>query len=272
LPCGARIQRHGQPAHARRGSVNELCADGWLANDERRPSSVADRRRWPGPPGPADRAVPFHTDAGTPVPWLTVVTPAGARRGGRQDTAAPTGGRLRHPVIVPSVTVTLVGSTTSAAHRAGVDENDGMPQLRVALAQVNTCVGDLDWGSPRRHGSTVERRKAAEAGAPRGGGAVPRDGAGPAIPLGGTPGLRPSFRRTPPGAPLGELAERLVPHGRLRGTVAGLRRGYLTATTQAAHAAAVLHQGQVVAPARSRSIPAHLGVDEYRIFKGRQDS
>ena len=86
---------------------------------------------------------------------------------------------------------------------------DGMPQLRVALAQVNTCVGDLDGNAETVVAWT---RKAAEAGA--------HVALFPEMALTGYPvedlALRPSFsdaaRRT-----LESLAERLA-DGRLRRT------------------------------------------------------
>jgi NAD+ synthase (glutamine-hydrolysing) len=132
-----------------------------------------------------------------------------------------------------------------------------MPQLRIALAQVNTCVGDLDGNAETVLAWT---RKAAEAGA--------HVALFPEMALTGYPvedlALRPSFsdaaRRT-----LVDLAERLVTVGCADVAVFV---GYLDRDDAGPrNAAAVLHRGEVVARQFKHFLPNYGVFDEYRIFK-----
>jgi NAD+ synthase (glutamine-hydrolysing) len=143
------------------------------------------------------------------------------------------------------------------APRVTMDENDGMPQLRIALAQVNTCVGDLDGNADV---VLTWTRKAAEAGA--------HVALFPEMALTGYPvedlALRESFgeasRRT-----LVTLAERLADAG--CGDIA-VFVGYLDRDDAGPrNAAAVLYQGQVVARQFKHFLPNYGVFDEYRIFK-----
>jgi NAD+ synthase (glutamine-hydrolysing) len=138
-----------------------------------------------------------------------------------------------------------------------VDENDAMPQLRIALAQVNTCVGDLDGNADT---VVTWTRKAAEAGA--------HVALFPEMALTGYPvedlALRLSFsdaaRRT-----LESLAERLVTAGCADVAVFV---GYLDRDDAGPrNAAAVLYQGAVVARQFKHFLPNYGVFDEYRIFK-----
>jgi NAD+ synthase (glutamine-hydrolysing) len=133
----------------------------------------------------------------------------------------------------------------------------GMPQLRIALAQVNTCVGDLDGNAAEVVAWT---RKAAEAGA--------HVALFPEMALTGYPvedlALRRSFsdaaRRT-----LDRLAEQLADAG--CGEVA-VFVGYLDRDDAGPrNAAAVLHGGVVVARQFKHFLPNYGVFDEYRIFK-----
>jgi NAD+ synthase (glutamine-hydrolysing) len=139
----------------------------------------------------------------------------------------------------------------------GVDDNVDMPQLRIALAQVNTFVGDLDGNADV---VLTWTRKAAEAGA--------HVALFPEMALTGYPvedlALRESFgeasRRT-----LVTLAERLAEAG--CGDVA-VFVGYLDRDeTGPRNAAAVLYQGEVVARQFKHFLPNYGVFDEYRIFK-----
>jgi NAD+ synthase (glutamine-hydrolysing) len=132
-----------------------------------------------------------------------------------------------------------------------------MPQLRIALAQVNTCVGDLDGNADVVLAWT---RKAAEAGA--------HVALFPEMALTGYPvedlALRESFadasRRT-----LETVAERLADAG--CGDVA-VFVGYLDADEVGPrNAAAVLYQGEVVVRQFKHFLPNYGVFDEYRIFK-----
>ena len=141
-----------------------------------------------------------------------------------------------------------------------------MPQLRVALAQVNPCVGDLEGNS-----ALVVRRTAdaAAAGA--------RLVAFPEMVLTGYPvedlALRPSFQEASRAA-LVALAARLDDEG--FGEIAVVV-GYLDRTTQAderlgrprggaQNAAAVLHGGNVVAGYAKHHLPNYGVFDEFRYF------
>ncbi len=132
-----------------------------------------------------------------------------------------------------------------------------MPQLRIALAQMNTCVGDLDGNAADVVAWT---RKAAEAGA--------HVALFPEMALTGYPvedlALRPSFsdaaRRT-----LDALAEQLADAG--CGDVAAFV-GYLDRDDAGPrNAAAVLFRGAVVARQFKHFLPNYGVFDEYRIFK-----
>ncbi|HEX4722409.1 MAG TPA: NAD+ synthase [Pseudonocardiaceae bacterium] len=132
-----------------------------------------------------------------------------------------------------------------------------MPQLRIALAQVNTCVGDLDGNAAE---VVTWTRKAAEAGA--------HVALFPEMALTGYPvedlALRPSFsdasRRT-----LDTLAEQLADAG--CGEVA-VFVGYLDRDDAGPrNAAAVLYRGAVVARQFKHFLPNYGVFDEYRIFK-----
>jgi NAD+ synthase (glutamine-hydrolysing) len=138
-----------------------------------------------------------------------------------------------------------------------VDENGRMPQLRIALAQVNTCVGDLDGNSDV---VLTWTRKAAEAGA--------HVALFPEMALTGYPvedlALRESFGvasvRT-----LETLADRLDDAG--CGDIA-VFVGYLDHDEVGPrNAAAVLHRGDVVAKQYKHFLPNYGVFDEYRIFK-----
>ncbi|HEX5118662.1 MAG TPA: NAD+ synthase [Pseudonocardiaceae bacterium] len=132
-----------------------------------------------------------------------------------------------------------------------------MPQLRIALAQVNTCVGDLDGNADVVLSWT---RKAAEAGA--------HVALFPEMALTGYPvedlALRESFgeaaKRT-----LDALAGRLADAG--CGDVA-VFVGYLDRDAAGPrNAAAVLYQGTVVARQFKHFLPNYGVFDEHRIFK-----
>ncbi|HEX5404295.1 MAG TPA: NAD+ synthase [Pseudonocardiaceae bacterium] len=132
-----------------------------------------------------------------------------------------------------------------------------MPQLRIALAQVNTCVGDLDGNADV---VVTWTRKAAEAGA--------HVALFPEMALTGYPvedlALRQSFgeasKRT-----LETLAGRLADAG--CGDVA-VFVGYLDRDEIGPrNAAAVLYQGAVVARQFKHFLPNYGVFDEYRIFK-----
>jgi NAD+ synthase (glutamine-hydrolysing) len=132
-----------------------------------------------------------------------------------------------------------------------------MPQLRIALAQVNTCVGDLDGNADV---VLTWTRKAAEAGA--------HVALFPEMALTGYPvedlALRESFgvaaRRT-----LESLADRLDDAG--CGDIA-VFVGYLDRDEAGPrNAAAVLYQGEVVAKQYKHFLPNYGVFDEYRIFK-----
>ncbi len=132
-----------------------------------------------------------------------------------------------------------------------------MPQLRIALAQVNTCVGDLDGNADV---VATWTRKAAEAGA--------HVALFPEMALTGYPvedlALRESFgvasRRT-----LTALASRLADAG--CGEVA-VFLGYLDHDDAGPrNAAAVLYRGEVVARQFKHFLPNYGVFDEYRIFK-----
>ena len=132
-----------------------------------------------------------------------------------------------------------------------------MPQLRIALAQVNTCVGDLDGNAAE---VATWTRKAAEAGA--------HVALFPEMALTGYPvedlALRQSFsdasRRT-----LDTLAEQLADAG--CGDVA-VFVGYLDRDDAGPrNAAAVLYRGAVVARQFKHFLPNYGVFDEYRIFK-----
>jgi NAD+ synthase (glutamine-hydrolysing) len=138
-----------------------------------------------------------------------------------------------------------------------VDQNRDMPQLRIALAQVNTCVGDLDGNADV---VLTWTRKAAEAGA--------HIALFPEMALTGYPvedlALRQSFgeasRQT-----LITLAERLADAG--CGDVA-VFVGYLDRDDVGPrNAAAVLYQGEVIARQFKHFLPNYGVFDEYRIFK-----
>jgi NAD+ synthase (glutamine-hydrolysing) len=141
--------------------------------------------------------------------------------------------------------------------RRVVDQNGGMPQLRIALAQVNTCVGDLDGNADV---VLAWSRKAAEAGA--------HVALFPEMALTGYPvedlALRESFgvaaRRT-----LEALAGRLDDAG--CGDVA-VFVGYLDRDEVGPrNAAAVLYRGDVVAKQYKHFLPNYGVFDEYRLFK-----
>ncbi|HKN99275.1 MAG TPA: NAD+ synthase [Pseudonocardiaceae bacterium] len=132
-----------------------------------------------------------------------------------------------------------------------------MPQLRIALAQVNTCVGDLDGNADIVLAWT---RRAAEAGA--------HVALFPEMALTGYPvedlALRESFgeaaKRT-----LDALAGRLAEAG--CGDVA-VFVGYLDRDDAGPrNAAAVLYQGAVVARQFKHFLPNYGVFDEHRIFK-----
>jgi NAD+ synthase (glutamine-hydrolysing) len=132
-----------------------------------------------------------------------------------------------------------------------------MPQLRIALAQVNTCVGDLDGNADV---VLTWTRKAAETGA--------HVALFPEMALTGYPvedlALRESFgvaaRRT-----LESLADRLDDAG--CGDIA-VFVGYLDRDEAGPrNAAAVLYQGEVVAKQYKHFLPNYGVFDEYRIFK-----
>jgi NAD+ synthase (glutamine-hydrolysing) len=132
-----------------------------------------------------------------------------------------------------------------------------MPQLRIALAQVNTCVGDLEGNADTVLAWT---RKAAEAGA--------HVALFPEMALTGYPvedlALRESFgvaaQRT-----LTALATRLADAG--CGEVA-VFVGYLDRDAAGPrNAAAVLYRGEVVARQFKHFLPNYGVFDEYRIFK-----
>jgi NAD+ synthase (glutamine-hydrolysing) len=141
-----------------------------------------------------------------------------------------------------------------------------VPQLRVALAQVNPCVGDLEGNAVL----VVDRtRDAAAAGA--------RLVAFPEMVLTGYPvedlALRPSFQDASRAA-LARLAARLVDEG--LGDIAVVV-GYLDRTTRAderlgrprggpQNAAAVLHAGAVVARYAKHHLPNYGVFDEFRYF------
>jgi NAD+ synthase (glutamine-hydrolysing) len=133
----------------------------------------------------------------------------------------------------------------------------GMPQLRIAMAQVNTTVGDLDGNAAE---VVTWTRKAAEAGA--------HVALFPEMALTGYPvedlALRPSFsdasRQT-----LESLAEQLADAG--CGEVA-VFVGYLDRDDAGPrNAAAVLYRGAVVARQFKHFLPNYGVFDEYRIFK-----
>jgi NAD+ synthase (glutamine-hydrolysing) len=138
-----------------------------------------------------------------------------------------------------------------------VDKNEVMPQLRIALAQVNTCVGDLDGNAD----VVLEwTRKAAEAGA--------HVALFPEMALTGYPvedlALRESFGVASRRA-LDALAGRLADIG--CGEVA-VFVGYLDVDDAGPrNAAAVLYQGKVVARQFKHFLPNYGVFDEYRIFK-----
>ncbi|HEX4701961.1 MAG TPA: nitrilase-related carbon-nitrogen hydrolase, partial [Pseudonocardiaceae bacterium] len=132
-----------------------------------------------------------------------------------------------------------------------------MPQLRIALAQVNTCVGDLDGNAEEVVAWT---RRATEAGA--------HVALFPEMALTGYPvedlALRESFsdaaRRT-----LDGLAERLVAAGCADVAVFV---GYLDRDEVGPrNAAAVLYGSAVVARQFKHFLPNYGVFDEYRIFK-----
>ena len=136
-----------------------------------------------------------------------------------------------------------------------------MPQLRIALAQINTCVGDLDGNAAEVVAWT---RKAAEAGA--------HVALFPEMALTGYPvedlALRPSFsdaaRRT-----LEQLAGQLADAG--CGDIA-VFVGYLDRDDAGPrNAAAVLYRGAVVARQFKHFLPNYGVFDEYRIFKPGND-
>lgn len=138
-----------------------------------------------------------------------------------------------------------------------MDENGRMPQLRIALAQVNTCVGDLDDNADVVLAWT---RRAAEAGA--------HVALFPEMALTGYPvedlALRESFgeaaKRT-----LESLAARLAEAG--CGEVA-VFTGYLDRDEVGPrNAAAVLYRGEVVARQFKHFLPNYGVFDEARIFK-----
>jgi NAD+ synthase (glutamine-hydrolysing) len=132
-----------------------------------------------------------------------------------------------------------------------------MPQLRIALAQVNTCVGDLDGNAD----TVVEwTRKAAESGA--------HVALFPEMALTGYPvedlALRESFGEAAKRA-LESVAERLATVG--CGEVA-VFVGYLDRDEVGPrNAAAVLHRGAVVARQFKHFLPNYGVFDEHRIFK-----
>ncbi|HEY0806121.1 MAG TPA: NAD+ synthase [Pseudonocardiaceae bacterium] len=132
-----------------------------------------------------------------------------------------------------------------------------MPQLRIAMAQVNTTVGDLDGNAAE---VVTWTRKAAEAGA--------HVALFPEMALTGYPvedlALRPSFsdasRQT-----LESLAEQLADAG--CGEIA-VFVGYLDRDDAGPrNAAAVLYRGAVVARQFKHFLPNYGVFDEYRIFK-----
>jgi NAD+ synthase (glutamine-hydrolysing) len=141
-----------------------------------------------------------------------------------------------------------------------------VPQLRLALAQVNPCVGDLEGNAALVVARTHE---AARAGA--------RVVAFPEMVLTGYPvedlALRPSFQRASRDA-LHALALRLEEQG-LGGLVVVV--GYLDRADDdherlgrprggAQNAAAVLHAGQVVARYTKHHLPNYGVFDEFRYF------
>jgi NAD+ synthase (glutamine-hydrolysing) len=132
-----------------------------------------------------------------------------------------------------------------------------MPQLRIALAQVNTCVGDLDGNSD----TVVEwTRKAAESGA--------HVALFPEMALTGYPvedlAQRESFAEAARRA-LESVAERLAAAG--CGETA-VFVGYLDRDEVGPrNAAAVLYRGAVVARQFKHFLPNYGVFDEYRIFK-----
>jgi NAD+ synthase (glutamine-hydrolysing) len=132
-----------------------------------------------------------------------------------------------------------------------------MPQLRIALAQVNTCVGDLDGNAD----TIVEwTREAAESGA--------HVALFPEMALTGYPvedlALRESFAEAARHC-LDSVAERLAAAG--CGEIA-VFVGYLDRDEVGPrNAAAVLHRGAVVARQFKHFLPNYGVFDEYRIFK-----
>jgi NAD+ synthase (glutamine-hydrolysing) len=131
-----------------------------------------------------------------------------------------------------------------------------MPQLRIALAQVNPRVGDLAGNADLVAEWT---RKATEAGA--------HVVAFPEMVLVGYPvedlALRESFARVSRAA-VAELAERLVDIG--SGDVMAVV-GYLDRDEAGIrNAAAVIHQGKVVARYAKHHLPNYGVFDEYRYF------
>ncbi len=153
--------------------------------------------------------------------------------------------------------VQLTAPPHLAATKAPVEKNVGMPQLRIALAQVNTCVGDLDGNAAVLLAWT---RKAAEAGA--------HVVLFPEMALTGYPvedlALRESFgeaaKRT-----LESLAARLAEAG--CGEVA-VFTGYLDRDAIGPrNAAAVLYRGQIVARQFKHFLPNYGVFDEARLFK-----
>ncbi|AHH94447.1 NAD+ synthase [Kutzneria viridogrisea] len=131
-----------------------------------------------------------------------------------------------------------------------------MPQLRIALAQVNPCVGDLTGNAD----VVVEwTRKAVQAGA--------HVVALPEMVLTGYPvedlSLRESFAKASRAA-LDELAERLADVGCGDALVA---LGYLDRDEAGPrNAAALIHKGQVVARYAKHHLPNYGVFDEFRYF------